>query len=60
MGHCKSWTLDSGMDSGMEYGLDCGLRFGLDFGLMRSSVTIISNNKFLVVVQAYLIVSMGV
>jgi hypothetical protein len=36
------------MDSGMEYGLDhYGLRFGFGFGLMRSSMTTISNNKFL-------------
>ena len=25
VGHCKSWTLDSGLDHGLDYGLDCGL-----------------------------------
>ena len=37
-GHCKSWTLDSGLD----HGLDCGLDYGLRFGQKRCVVTIAS------------------
>ena len=32
-GHCKSWTLDSGLDYGLDHGLDYGLDHGLDHGL---------------------------
>jgi hypothetical protein len=28
-GHCKTWTLDSGLDHGLDYGLDCGLEYEL-------------------------------
>ena len=28
-GHCKSWTLDSGLDRGLDHGLDSGLERGL-------------------------------
>ena len=34
-GHCKSWTLDSGLDRGLDY----GMRFELNFGLKRHVVT---------------------
>ena len=32
MGHCKGWTLDSGLDHGLDSGLDFGLDFGPNFG----------------------------
>ena len=41
-GHCKSWTLDSGLDRGLDRGLDYGLKFGLDSGQSLASVTLIS------------------
>ena len=41
-GHCKSWTLDSGLDRGLDCGLDYGPKFGLDSGQSLASVTTIS------------------
>ena len=29
LGHCKSWTLDSGLDGGLDFGPNFGPSFGL-------------------------------
>ena len=42
LGHCKSWTLDSGLDRGLDCGLYYGLIFGLDSEPSSASVTTIS------------------
>ena len=51
-GHCKSWTLDSGLDRGLDCGLYYGLIFGLDSGPSSASVTTISYRAYRVIVKA--------
>jgi hypothetical protein len=36
VGHCKTWTLDSGLDHGLDHGLDYGLDCGLEHELISA------------------------